>query len=125
MLVALLGQQVQPLAAARRYAALTARLPKPGPFNNTTVFVHTVRNMTDETTVVRVATAWEFVQDASQELFGSRCYGDYGELCFRIPEKYHNLANDPRLSSAQRQALLAAPVVRTLYTGGIGVVMAF
>lgn len=124
-LYALVNRDATPLYAGRRYAGVFMLLPNPGSWNNTSFYLNGMRNLSDETTVARVTGVWQLFKDASIEVFASRCFGDYGELCFRIPSSYGALSSSPVLTAEQKQILASLPTRRTMYNAGIGMSLSF
>ncbi len=112
-LYGLIMQDAKPLYAADRYAGAYVRLPEPGSFNQTAVYMFGMKNLADESAVARVTVTHELKRLLTLEVFASHCLGDYGELCFRIPEKFRKLAAYPGLNPDQQKALSSLPTERT------------
>jgi hypothetical protein len=66
----------------------------------------------DETSVVRLTATWTLLKEATLEAYVSRCHGDYGELCFRVPESF-------------RAAAPTLPTKRALLSLGTGLSIRF
>ncbi len=120
----LLGQS-KPLHAGRHYAAAYVRVPGPSSWNKTSFFLNSVQNISDATNVTRLTATWMLFNELTLEAYGSRCFGDAGELCFRLPAEYATAANAPGVPSDQRNALAALPTRRTLVTAGLGASVEF
>lgn len=121
----LINGQSQPLYVGRKYAGAYVNLPSPGSWNDTSFYVNGIRNLSDKTSTARVTTTWTFHKEATFEAFISRCFGDYGELCLRVPSSYQALAASPLITEAQKQTIAALPVKRTILTAGAGFSMKF
>ena len=87
-LFAIANRQTEALRAGRRYAGFYLLAPMLGPSNETSVYFNAIGNLTDKTRLARLTFAWSWFKDASLEAYVSQCLGDYGELCFRVPEAY-------------------------------------
>jgi hypothetical protein len=124
-LYSLIMGESSPLYAGRRYAGAFLRAPTPGSWNETSFFVNALRNLSDQSTVARLTATWLVHKDATFEAFVSQCFGDYGEFCFRIPDKFVALAASPALTPEQKQTLLGLPTKRTKTTAGVAMSMAF
>jgi hypothetical protein len=124
-LYALVKQQATPLYAGRRYAGAYLRLASPGSWNDTSFFINSLRNMSDATSVSRVTATWTLYNDLTIEGFLSQCSGDYGELCFRIPEDFKALSANPTLTDSERQTLAALPTKRTRSNAGFAFSLQF
>ena len=124
-LYALVKQQATPLYAGRRYAGAYVRLASPGSWNKTSFFINSLRNLSDSTSVSRLTATWTLFNDLTVEGFVSQCAGDYGELCFRIPESFMALAANPTLTDSERQTLAALPTKRTRSNAGFAFSLQF
>ncbi len=120
----ILGQSPA-LYAGRRYAGLFLLLPSPGSWNETSFYLNAIDNLSDQSGIVRLTGTWELMDAATVELYVSRCVGEYGELCFKIPESYKQLATDPQLSPELQQALIRLPTRQTQVTAGAAVTIVF
>jgi hypothetical protein len=124
-LYALVKQQATPLYAGRRYAGAYVRLASPGSWNDTSFFINSLRNISDATMVSRVTATWTLYNDLTIEGFLSQCSGDYGELCFRIPDDFKALSANPTLTESERQTLAALPTKRTRSNAGFAFSLQF
>ncbi len=124
-LYSLVLRQSSPLYAGRRYAGLYVALQNPGSWNETSFYANALGNLSDQTTVSRLTATWEVVDAATLEVYVSRCFGEFGELCFKIPESYKALANVPGIAEPLRQALTQLPTRRTVFTAGAGLSLVF
>ena len=115
---ALVTGQVAPLYVGRRYAGAYVTLTSPGSWNDTSFYLSGLRNLSDKTAQARLTATWTFHKEATLEVFASRCFGDYGELCFRVPESFRTLAQSPAVPLEQKAVFAALPNRRT--TGSIG-----
>ena len=118
-------RQSKPLYAGRQYAGAYVRVPSPGSWNDTSFFLYGLQNLSDKTSLTRVTTTWKIYKDATIEAFVSHCFGDFGELCFRVPKKYQALAANPVLSPELKQTLLALPTKRSKASGGLAMSLSF
>lgn len=118
-------QQSAPLYAGRQYLAGYLRLPNPGAWNESSFFLNGLYNLSDETVVARLTATTQIFKDLTLEGFVSQCFGDYGEFCFRMPEKFKPLAADPAFTPVQQQIIGALPTKRTRTTAGISLSMSF
>lgn len=87
-LFAIATRQTRPLQAGRHYAGIYLLAPAPWTWNDTAFYANALKNFTDKTSVVRLTMAWTLFKEASLEAYISQCQGDYGELCFRVPQIY-------------------------------------
>lgn len=124
-LYSLVKQQSTPLYAGRRYAGAYVRLTSPGSWNKTSFFVNSLRNLSDATSVSRLTATWTLFNDLTVEGFVSQCSGDYGELCFRIPESFKALSENPTLTDSERQTLAVLPTKRTRSNAGFALSLQF
>ena len=81
--------------------------------------------MSDQTTTMRLSSSWKILKEASLEGFVAGCQGDYGELCFRVPDEYQRLGASSALPKAQRDVIAALPNERTIFQTGLAVAVAF
>ena len=85
----------------------------------------TVIPLLTQSAQARFTATWTFYKEATLEVFASRCFGDYGELCFRVPESYQVLAQSPLLPPPQQAAFAALPSKRTIGQMGSSFSIAF
>jgi hypothetical protein len=124
-LYAMVNGARSPLYAGRRYAGAWAELPHPGALDHTSFFASGIKNLSDETATARLTMTYLLFNEATLELYAGRCWGDYGDLCFRVPNTYQALATSPTLSPAQRQLLATLPDKRATVTAGAGASLNF
>jgi hypothetical protein len=125
-LYALVQGQARPLYTGRHYGGAYVRLPSPGNWNDTSFFLNGLQNFSDRTNVTRLTATWSFFNELTLEAFGSRCFGDVGELCFRVPGEYVEAARAvPGLPEERRRVVEALPTRRTLVSLGAGLSMDF
>lgn len=124
-LYSLVLSQSQPLYAGRRYAGAYLLLPTPGSWNETSFFANAIGNLSDKTYVGRVTATWEIVDAATLEVFASRCFGEYGELCFKVPESYKVFAQLPGVSDQVKEVVARLPTRRTLFNAGVSLSLVF
>lgn len=124
-LYSLLNGQSQVLYSGIHYGGVFMRVPNPGRWNKTSFYLNGIQNFSDDTALVRLTTAYLLFNEATIEGFVSHCTGDYGELCFRVPESYKQLAQSPALPAARRAQLAALPTTRTRVSVGLGVSLNF
>ena len=124
-LYSLLTGQSEGLYSGQRYGAAVLRVPSPGSWNKTSFFVNGIQNFSDKTSVARLTATQTLYNEVTLEGFVSRCFGDYGELCFRVPEKYVQGAQSPLVSPPLRDRLASLPTRRTKVTAGLGLSMNF
>ncbi len=120
----LLGQS-QSLYAGQRYAGGYIRLPNPGSWNKTSFFLTALSNLSDETSIARLTGTWSIANYASFETYISRCAGEYGELCFKVPQNLKDLAASPDFDPVLKKILSELPTERTLFTAGVGLSINF
>jgi hypothetical protein len=111
-LYSIVNRQSQPLYAGRRYAGVFVLLPSPGSWNDSSFYLNGIRNLSDETSIIRLTATWTLLKEATLEAYVSRCHGDYGELCFRVPESF-------------RAAAPTLPTKRALLSLGTGLSIRF
>ena len=121
----LLNGQSQSLYGGRHYVGGYINLPYPGSWTETQFFLSGLRNLSDQTSLVRLTGSWLLYKNAEIQGFLGRCVGDYGELCFRVPSTYKTLAANPNLSSQLQEAVASLPTTRTLTTAGLAIVLKF
>ena len=124
-LYSLFMQKTQLLYAGERYGAVYLRLPSPGSWNDTAFFFNAIHNFSDKTSTARVTATWKFYKDLTLEANYSQCFGDYGELCFRIPKKFEKFASDPTFTPEEQDIIAALPKRRTKNTYGVALNMSF
>ncbi|MBC7658993.1 MAG: hypothetical protein H7249_04730 [Chitinophagaceae bacterium] len=115
----LLQNQSKILYAGKQYIAGYARLPTPGDWNETTFIFNAVQNLSDNTVLTRLTATYLFYKQITAEAYISRCFGDYGELCFRVPEK---IVQGAPAFPASTQAIIAAlpkKTTRTVFGGSL------
>lgn len=124
-LYSLVFSQSAPLYAGRRYVGAYFLLPNPGNWDETSFFANAIANLSDQTYVSRLTATWEIVDAATLEVFASRCFGEYGELCFKVPESYRSFAQVPGLPDQIKQVLLQLPTKRTTVNAGVAMSLVF
>ncbi|RZA22593.1 MAG: hypothetical protein EOP10_15045 [Proteobacteria bacterium] len=118
------------LYAGKQYVAAYARLSAPGDWNDSSFILNAVQNISDQTAQARLTATYTFYKQITAELYVSRCFGDYGELCFRVPDSIiQGAANLPpeviagvsTLSPNTLVALNSLPrkVTRTVFGGSL------
>ncbi len=115
----LVTNQNQVLYSGREYVAAYARLDGPGNWNDSTFLLNGVQNLSDKTALVRLTGTYLFYKQITLEAYVSRCFGDYGELCFRVPDSIIDAA---KLLPADQQGLINAlprNVTRTVFGGSL------
>lgn len=121
----LVNGQSPALYTGRRYASVFATLPSPGSWNDSAFYLSALRNLSDKSAQARLTATWTFYKEATLDLFVSRCFGDYGELCFRVPDTYQSLAQSPLIPTEQQKIIANLPTKRTIATAGAGFTMSF
>lgn len=121
----LVNRQSQPLYVGKRYAGAYVTVPSPGSWNDTAFYLNALKNFSDGTARASITATWTLYKEATLELFANRCFGDFGELCFRVPGSYQSLAQSPALPPAEKPILAALPTKRTVGTAGAGFSMKF
>jgi hypothetical protein len=127
---ALLNGTSKVLYAGKQYAAAYARLSAPGNWNDSSFIINAVQNLSDRTSQARFTATYTFYKQITAELYVSRCFGDYGELCFRVPDSIVQgaarlppevIAGVSTLSPNTLVALNALPrkVTRTIFGGSL------
>jgi hypothetical protein len=124
-LYSLVMGQSSVLMSGEQYAGAYVRIPQPGPWNKTTILANGIQNLSDKTALARLTLTWEMFRHATFEVFGSRCFGDYGELCFRAPSEIVAFSEIPQIPAEQRAILSALPTERNLFSAGLGLSMSF
>lgn len=112
-----------PITVGRRYAGLLLNLPSPGSWNDLSLLGSAIKNLSDQTALAQVTTTYAVFGGLSIQGTVSRCFGDVGSLCFRVPESFKSLAADPRLGPQDRELLGRLPTQRTLTVFSLGVTM--
>lgn len=82
----LIQGQSKVLYAGKQYVATYARLASPGNWNDSAFIINGVQNISDQTALVRLTATYTFYKQITAEAYVSRCLGEYGELCFRVPD---------------------------------------
>lgn len=119
-----LGQS-QPLYAGRRYVGAFFLLPNPGSWNETSFYLNAIQNLSDRSATLRLTATWELVDAATIEAYVSRCFGDTGELCLKLPPAYKELAELPGVSPEVKSAVALLPTRQTRVTAGTAVTIVF
>lgn len=119
-----LGQS-QALYAARRYAGAFFLLPTPGSWNESSFFLNAIQNLSDRSGLVRLTATWELMDAATIEAYVSQCFGEYGELCLKVPERYKELLAVPEVSAEAKRVLAVLPTRQTKVTAGTAVTIVF
>jgi hypothetical protein len=112
-----------PLTVARRYAGVLLRLPSPGSWNDLSLMGSAIKNLADQTALAQGTATYAVFGGLSLQGTASRCFGDVGSLCFRVPESFKTLAADPRLGPQDRELLGRLPTQRTLTVFSLGMTM--
>ncbi len=92
--------------------------------------MNAVQNISDQTAQARLTATYTFYKQITAELYVSRCFGDYGELCFRVPDSIIQgaaslppevIAGVSTLSPSTLVALNSLPrkVTRTIFGGSL------
>jgi hypothetical protein len=104
-MLALLQKDRPFFSAGRDYLGAYWVLPQPGSFDNTSVTLTSLHNLSDKTSALRLIVAQTILKDISLELSLGRCFGSSGELCFSVPGKildtYGDLAKADKSGSLQ------------------------
>jgi hypothetical protein len=124
-LYSLITGQSPSLYGGSHYAAAYINLPNPGNWTETSFYLNGIKNLSDKTSVIRLTGSWLLYKDAEIQGFVGECQGDYGELCFRVPESFKALGALPGIPPILAQTVQALPTRRTKTTGGLGVVLKF
>lgn len=107
------------LYSGKQYAAAYMRLAAPGNWNDSTFIVNAVKNISDRTALARLTAIYTFYKQITAEVYVSRCFGEYGELCFRVPDSIQESA--PLLPANLQVLLNALPkkTTRTVFGGSL------
>jgi len=124
-LYALLLNESQNLYAGRRYASAYVRLPTPGSWNKTSFYLTGLGNLSDSTSIARFTGTWLLANYATFEAYVSQCFGEYGELCLKIPENLKAYGSTAGLEPGLQQALALVPTEKTFVTAGVGLSINF
>lgn len=115
----LLNGRSKVLYAGKNYVATYARLSAPGDWNDSSFILNAVQNLSDKTALARFTATYTFYKQITVEGYVSRCFGDYGELCFRVPD---NVLNGISTLPDTIQPLLAnlpRKTTRTIFGGSL------
>jgi hypothetical protein len=112
-----------PLTVGRRALGLFIQAPSPGSFNDLNLSLSGIKNLIDSTATARLSATYSVFKEFSIQSYVNRCFGDYGALCFRIPEKFKSLSADTRISAEDRSILQQLPSQRTLTVVGVNLIM--
>ena len=107
------------LYSGKQYVAAYLRLGAPGNWNDSNFILNAVQNISDQTALMRLTATYTFYKQVTAEAFVSRCFGEYGELCFRVPDSIQESAP---LLPANIQVLLSAlpkKTTRTVFGGSL------
>lgn len=121
----LVTNQTKYLYSGRNYVGAYFRISNPGSWNKTTFILNGISNLSDNTSVARITGSWNFLQNLNLQADAGRCFGDAGELCFRIPPSYSALLNAPQIKPEQKALLVMLPTKRTLFTAGLALSLNF
>jgi hypothetical protein len=124
-LYSLFTNQSQNLYAGRRYVSGYVRLPTPGDWNKTSFYLTGLGNLSDKTSIGRLTGTWLVANYATFEAYVQRCFGEYGELCLKIPENLKEFGNTAGLDPGLQQALALMPTEKTFLTAGVGLSINF
>ncbi len=83
---ALLQNRAQVLYSGKQYIATYARLTAPGNWDDSSFLINAVQNLSDRTALLRFTATYTFYKQITVETYVSHCLGEYGELCFRVPD---------------------------------------
>ncbi|WP_141735202.1 hypothetical protein [Oligoflexus tunisiensis] len=117
--------QSQNLYAGRRYVSGYVRLPNPGTWNETSFYLTGLGNLSDKTSIGRLTGTWLVANYATLEAYVQRCFGEYGELCLKIPENLKAFGQTQGLDPDLQAALAVMPTERTFLTAGVGLSINF
>ncbi len=101
---ALLNGAAVPLYAGRRYGAAFLRAAKPGSFNDTTVLLSGLKNVSDGSAQARLGFTWVVLNDALVEASFTQAMGK-GELHLAMPDDLRAFAQTPAASPELRAAV--------------------
>ncbi len=111
------------LYAGREYLAAYARLAAPGNWNDTSFIVNAIQNRSDETALARLTMTHTFLKQITLEAYVSRCFGDYGELCFKVPDSiFQGISALPEPIKSNLEPLVASlprKTTRTVFGGSL------
>lgn len=124
-LYSLIQGQSQSLYAGDRYLAAYVLLPSPGSWNKSSWFFNALENLGDRTTLARVTATYTLYDQATLEVYVGRCFGEYGELCFQVPQSYKSLAELPGISEDLKRIVALLPTRKTNLTTGLSLSMNF
>lgn len=82
----LIQNESKVLYAGKQYVASYARLSAPGTWDDTTFILNAMQNISDKTALIRLTSTYMFYEQITLEAYVSRCLGEYGELCFKVPD---------------------------------------
>lgn len=115
----LLNGRSQVLYAGKNYIAAYARLSAPGNWNDSSFILNAVQNRSDETALARFTATHTFYKQITAELYVSRCFGEYGELCFRVPDSILNGVTSLPPNIQPMLANLPRKTTRTIFGGSL------
>lgn len=124
-LYSLFLRQSQNLYAGRRYVSGYVRLPNPGDWNKTSFYLTGLGNLSDKTSIARLTGTWLVANYATFEAWAQRCFGEYGELCLKIPENLKEYGTTAGLPPELQSALALMPTEKTFFTAGVGLSINF
>ncbi|MBM4250653.1 MAG: hypothetical protein FJ146_01620 [Deltaproteobacteria bacterium] len=124
-LYSMVNGQSPGLYAGRRYLAIYMNLPNPGSLTDISFFLNSLSNLSDETHLVRLTSSIRIHKEADLQAYVSRCFGDYGEFCFRITDSLRALGSSDQAPPAVKQVVQSLPNKRNLTTAGVGLVVKF
>lgn len=107
------------LYAGEEYVAAYLRLAGPGNWNDSSFIVNAVQNLSDQTALARFTATYTFYKQITVEGYVSRCFGDYGELCFRVPDSILGAAANLPPQYQPAIAQLPRKVTRTIFGGSL------
>jgi hypothetical protein len=124
-LYSIINGQSPGLYAGKRYVAGYINLPNPGSLTDTSFFLNSLSNLSDETNLVRLTSSIRIHKEADLQAYVSRCFGDYGEFCFRINDSLRALGSSEQAPPSVKQVVQSLPTKRNLTTAGVGLVVKF
>ncbi|HET9240427.1 MAG TPA: hypothetical protein VFO10_24395 [Oligoflexus sp.] len=113
------------LYSGRRYVSGYVRLPNPGDWNKTSFYLTGLGNLSDKTSIARLTGTWLVANYATFEAWAQRCFGEYGELCLKIPENLKEYGATVDLPDELQNALALMPTEKTYFTAGVGLSINF
>lgn len=116
---ALINGRSKVLYAGKQYVAAYARLTGPGSWNDSSFIANAVQNLSDETALARFSTTYTFYKQITAEVYVSRCFGEYGELCFRVPDSILNGVQNLPPATQPLLANLPRKITRTIFGGSL------